>query len=282
MKHSRLTIIALSLALLMPLASLGQQRGAYVGVNLMPNGVIYLPAPPDTLDVMFGRDLYLYHWGKSVRATERGDTAVNDANSSLTNLMDIYSTPFGLTLSQKNTPAIFTLLTNALATTAHGTTKCKQRYLRMRPCVRFHEEPYSGESFKETSYPSGHTVKGWSMALLLLEINPSAQDAILKRGYEYGQSRVIVGAHWQSDVDAARVVASACVARLHSIPKFLEELAAAKAEYQRLTNQLPTEAPELAAPSQPDTRWYTIDGLPATPDTRGIVVGSDGTKTFRP
>ena len=261
---------------------MGQQRGAYVGTDLMPDAVNYLPAPPDTLDVMFGRDMHLYYWGKSVRATERGDTALIDANSSLTNLMAIFSAPFGMPLSRENTPAIYTLLNNALATTGQGTTKCKRHYQRMRPCNRFHEEPYSSEHFSETSYPSGHTVKGWSMAMLLVEINPSAQDAILKRGYEYGQSRVIVGAHWQSDVDAGRVVAGACVARLHSIPQFLEELAAAQAEYKRLSTQLPTDAPELAAPSEPDTRWYTIDGLPATPDTRGIVVGSDGTKTLRP
>ena len=43
------------------------------------------------------------------------------------------------------------------------------------------------------SYPSGHTVCGWGMALLLAEINPAAQDALLKYGYEWGQSRVIAG-----------------------------------------------------------------------------------------
>jgi membrane-associated phospholipid phosphatase len=35
-----------------------------------------------------------------------------------------------------------------------------------------------------------------------------------KRGFELGESRVICGYHWQSDVDAARIVGSAVVATL--------------------------------------------------------------------
>ena len=66
------------------------------------------------------------------------------------------------------------------------------------------------------SYPSGHTAIGWATALVLAEINVDRQNEILKRGYEMGQSRVICGYHFQSDVDAARLVASAVVARLHA------------------------------------------------------------------
>lgn len=66
------------------------------------------------------------------------------------------------------------------------------------------------------SYPSGHTVRGWAMALLLAEINPAAQDAILKYGYEWGQSRVIAGYHWQSDIEASKAIIAGCFARLHA------------------------------------------------------------------
>ncbi len=40
--------------------------------------------------------------------------------------------------------------------------------------------------------------------------------------------------HWQSDVDAGRLMASATVARLHADPAFLTDLAAAKGETQAL------------------------------------------------
>jgi membrane-associated phospholipid phosphatase len=36
--------------------------------------------------------------------------------------------------------------------------------------------------------------------------------------FGFGESRVICGYHWQSDVDAARIVGSAVVATLHTNP----------------------------------------------------------------
>ena len=72
---------------------------------------------------------------------------------------------------------------------------------------------------------------GWAIALVLAEINPDNQDAILKRGFEYGESRVIVGFHFQSDVDAARIITSALIIRLHANDDFMEQLAKAKAEF---------------------------------------------------
>ena len=82
-----------------------------------------------------------------------------------------------------------------------------------------------------------HTSAGWSVALILAEIYPEAQDAILARGYEYGQSRVIAGFHYQSDVDAGRLVGSATVARLHADPEFMAALNKAKQEVQKQKNK---------------------------------------------
>ena len=56
----------------------------------------------------------------------------------------------------------------------------------------------------------------------------------MKRGYEMGQSRVICGYHFQSDVDAARLVASAVVARLHANENFMKQLEKVKKNLQNL------------------------------------------------
>jgi acid phosphatase (class A) len=45
---------------------------------------------------------------------------------------------------------------------------------------------------------------------------------------------VIAGFHWQSDVDASRMLAAACYARLHTCKAFLDDMAAAKKEFQKL------------------------------------------------
>ena len=52
--------------------------------------------------------------------------------------------------------------------------------------------------------------------------------------YYWGQSRVIAGYHWQSDVDASRMLAAACYARLHACEAFVEDMAAARKEFQKL------------------------------------------------
>lgn len=68
------------------------------------------------------------------------------------------------------------------------------------------------------------------MALVLSELSPERQGAILKRGYEIGQSRVICGVHWQSDVDAGRMAAAATVVQLHNSAAFRELLDKAREE----------------------------------------------------
>ena len=227
-----LSAFAASFAIVM----LGQHRAtAYFHTDEMPNAVNYLPPPPDSASAHFAYDMSQYFWGKSIRDTERGQMAIEDADCSTSHLMEIYSPYMGVTLSATSTPAIYTMMSNALHTGGKGVSRCKNHYQRVRPFQRYGEEVATGESLGQTSYPSGHTNRGWLAALLLVEVNPAAQDAILKRGYEFGQSRVIVGAHWQSDVDAGRVVASACFARLHTDSTFLSQMAAAKAEYQVLS-----------------------------------------------
>ena len=43
---------------------------------------------------------------------------------------------------------------------------------------------------------------------------------------------MIVGAHWQSDIDAARLAASAAYARLHTSERFLEQMRRARQEFR--------------------------------------------------
>ena len=68
--------------------------------------------------------------------------------------------------------------------------------------------------------------------MLLTEINPERADTILARGMMYGESRVIVGAHWQSDVDAGRLAAAAAYSRMHTSERFLEQMRLARQEFR--------------------------------------------------
>ena len=58
---------------------------------------------------------------------------------------------------------------------------------------------------------------------------------LLRAGAALSQgSRVIAGYHWQSDVDASRLLSSACFARLQACEEYMKDLAAARAELAAL------------------------------------------------
>jgi acid phosphatase (class A) len=67
---------------------------------------------------------------------------------------------------------------------------------------------------------------------VLTEVAPDRANALAQRAHAFGQSRVVCGVHWQSDVDAGRLVASVAVAQLHSNAEFSAQLTEARKEYQ--------------------------------------------------
>lgn len=203
------------------------------------NSLNLLPPPPQPGSAQFNYDEAQYKWGKMQRITPRGKQAAQDARLGGEGISRAFSEAFGTTISQENTPEIFALITRMQEDAGDLATRdAKVHYMRMRPFLFFGEQSLTpdDEPFLKTngSYPSGHTSIGWATALVLAEINVDRQDEIIKRGYEFGQSRVICGVHYQSDVDAGRIVASALVARLHADAAFTAQLAKAKKEFARL------------------------------------------------
>ena len=92
------------------------------------------------------------------------------------------------------------------------------------------------------STPFGHPINAedtpaWSAALLLTEVNPAATEALFERAYIAGESRVIAGAHWQSDVDASRLAASIAYARLQSSEAFRSQVRKARSEFRGLSHR---------------------------------------------
>ena len=210
----------------------------YFTVPEMPNALHYLPGPPQTDEMRYAYDTAQYEWGKRMRPTPRGEKARLDAEYSIDRMAAIFSPVMGVEISKKHTQQLWKLLVDATETTSYACDSAKIVYHRPRPYMVYNEPtlvPEDEEVLRRNgSYPSGHTTLGWATALILCEIYPEAQDAILKEGFEYGQSRVIAGFHWQSDVDAGRVAASAAFARLHTSPEYLKQLAKAQAEFAKL------------------------------------------------
>lgn len=211
----------------------------FLPVEQIGSSLNILPPPPQEGSADFEHDKAIYWEMKKLRDTDRGALAIQDANTSGNWQGRAFSEAMGFDINEKDTPEIYMLCRRLHLDVARSACRiAKDYYDRTRPFVYFgdHTSTPGAEAYlsQNGSYPSGHTALGWGTALVLAEVNPARQEEIIRRGYEFGQSRLIVGAHWQSDVDAGRMVSSAAVARVHDDPEFQKHLKRAKAECRRV------------------------------------------------
>ncbi len=64
------------------------------------------------------------------------------------------------------------------------------------------------------SYPSGHTTYGYMGSLVLAVLVPDRYQQMVARGAEYGNDRILMGAHYAMDVVAGRTLATYDMAHL--------------------------------------------------------------------
>jgi acid phosphatase (class A) len=211
---------------------------AYLTPDELPNMIYWLPEPPAEGSAAFEYDIHRYGWGKEQRKdTKRAERAIHHASINPVVVCSHFNEAMGMEISPENTPQIYRLLVDGMETANNISRKPKKHYKRQRPFSRFNEPtlvPSAEEVLRNNgSYPSGHTIIGFAGALLLSEINPAAADALLKEGYECGQSRIITGYHWQSDVDAARIAAGVAVVAMHNSKEFCKQMKRAKSEFAK-------------------------------------------------
>ncbi|ONF74021.1 phosphatase PAP2 family protein [Salmonella enterica subsp. enterica serovar Typhimurium] len=188
------------------------------------NSQFYLPPPPGNDDPAYRYDKEAYFKGYAIKG----------------------SPVVGAKINPKDTPETWNMLKNLLTMGGYyATASAKKYYMRTRPFVLFNHSTCRPEDEntlrKNGSYPSGHTAYGTLLALVLSEARPERAQELARRGWEFGQSRVICGAHWQSDVDAGRYVGAVEFARLQTIPAFQKSLAKVREELNDKNNLLSKE-----------------------------------------
>ena len=251
-----------------------------VGDGGMPRGERILNAPVDTASYRHIGEYMRYRQAFALRETERGEQAVAEGDKTMAHFAEIFGEAMGITVSETETPAIWQLILAARTASSRAATKLKDVNFRKRPFVQTGEATAIPEEEEahilSSSYPSAHTCMSWGIALTLAEMVPEHQDEILRRGYDFGYSRLIVGYHWGTDIDDARLLASATVARQHADPQFLELIAAARQEYNGVVTAIqPVALPHqhfTETPAEGQVSAFRLDGIPATTDTRGIVI----------
>lgn len=212
----------------------------YLDRKQLPNSLALLPPPPAPGSAAHAADEEAFRATVPLRDSARWRQAAKDANLRFPAAAETFSCALGVPIGPEATPHLYTLLRRTLVDAGLSTYGAKDHYRRLRPFVALQAPSCTPAEeatlAKDGSYPSGHAALGWAWALVLTELAPDLANPLLQRGYAYGQSRVVCGVHWQSDVQQGRVMGAAAVARLQSDPVFraqraeaARELAAARA-----------------------------------------------------
>ena len=218
-------------------AQLPQVRPGYVIGYLkpteLPDSQALLPPPPAAGSAALAADEDAYRSTRKLRDTPRWPLAAKDADLGFPRAAETFSCVLAMPVSEEATPHLNMLLRRVRADASRANDKAKDYFKRRRPFAVYDEQSCTPrEQLKDDSYPSGHSSIGWAWALVLAEIAPERVDAILARGLAFGQSRVVCGVHWKSDVEAGRVVGASVVSRLHADPVFAAQLATARREFE--------------------------------------------------
>lgn len=196
----------------------------------------FLPPPPEPGSLRAQNDLAVYHATRTLEGGARWLQAAADAEITSPSAPGIFSEALGAPFDPDRTPTLALLLARIQADIEEVQAPAKSGHARSRPFVA---EPAAicveAQSWLagSGSYPSGHAATGWAWALVLAELAPDRADKILARGLDYGDSRVICGVHYVSDVDAGRLLGAALIARLKAEPDFQRDFKRAKAELSR-------------------------------------------------
>lgn len=108
----------------------------------------------------------------------------------------------------------------------------KYHLLRARP---YHLEPKLDPlaRISSPSFASGHTLWAYIHAFIWSELVPEKRKEFLAKAYEVGESREIMGIHYPSDEEAARILAHKMLSTMWNNPKFKKEYNSAKEEWEQ-------------------------------------------------
>lgn len=201
-----------------------------------------LEPAPRRGDPRFETDRKIFRVTRRLIGSPRWDMATRDAETGAKALLRDFSCSVGVVLSEDDAPSLLHVLQRAGADTGRQTSHAKDVYRRNRPFTidsgkicQPQSELYDQKAKRISyDYPSGHTTRGWTWALILTTLAPDRARQILERGRAYGDSRFICGAHNESAVEAGMLSASATMAVVATKADYQADIVAARAELARL------------------------------------------------
>lgn len=202
----------------------------------------WLPPAPADDSMAKAADVQAYFTARALIGSARAEEAhADDVVKPAEKVAPRFAYLLGITLDRKSAPKflhMMDLVRNDAEWLLAPVKKDVGSGGRHRPFVEYPKLPkceVTYEGLGDTgSYPSGHATTGWLWGSILAEIAPQFADQLLARAIAFGDSRVVCGFHYPSDIVAGRLAAAALLDRLHADRRFLEDLAAARKEVTAL------------------------------------------------
>lgn len=205
----------------------------------------YLAPPPARGSARDLGDLEVYSATRALEGSPRWRQAQSDANAESPAAPKAFDCALGTSLDVAMQPILIRMLLRASTDGDNLSRSAKAKYARPRPfLVKDGPICIAREQWliDQGAYPSGHAATGWTWGLILSELAPDRAEALMSRARSFGESRVICGVHYVSDIEAGRDVAAATLARLHSDPVFKADLETAGAELAAARASTPAPA----------------------------------------
>jgi acid phosphatase (class A) len=226
-----------------------------------------LPPPPAADSPAQQADLQaVLEAQRAARADGTLAHAVADAEANCGRFSDV----LGDALTSKSNPRLLAFLNQAAREGASITGSAKQYWKRTRPYAYSSEVERRGDmapdwkaapqmdtgghtaadtekaanELAHSSYPSGHATFGTVCAILLADMVPEQRAALFARGRDYAHSRLVLGAHFPTDLAAGQIAGTLAAQLLLQNATFRRELAEARANL-RVALGLPVDAPDL-------------------------------------
>jgi acid phosphatase (class A) len=215
------------LALLLAAALAADKPGPLLQVADLDPALV-LPPPPAVGGAQALAELAELHAAEVARTAADEADARRDGD---TKNATIFTSVLGPGFDLDKLPATARLMAMVRASEKAVVDAGKDEFRRPRPyavdtslksCKR-NDDPLS-------SYPSGHASMAFSMGETLARLVPERAPALLARAARYGQSRIVCGQHFRSDVAAGQLLGGLIVERLMSKPEFQAAFADARRE----------------------------------------------------
>lgn len=216
-------VLVLSM-LLIGQTALADDAGATSAVVELSN---LLPPPPAAGSMAAQHDLQAVLSAQQTRTASEMAAAKADTDRSVFRFADV----LGSALQAQTLPKTAAFFERMAKFDKAEVKEAKNYWRHPRPAdVSGQVHPLEKEKPDDWSYPSGHSTFGYTTAVLLANMLPEKRAAIFARADVYAQHRIVMGAHFPSDVEAGRLAGTVLAAGIMQDPGWKQDYEAARLE----------------------------------------------------